>query len=110
MRFAAAMVGNSSSGIIEAPSFELPVVNIGTRQEGRVKARNVIDVGYEEKAILTGIEKALSAPFRRSLNGMVNPYGDGHAAEVIVETLKRIELDNKLITKRFVDHFTEAIS
>lgn len=110
MRFAAAMVGNSSSGIIEAPSFELPVVNIGTRQEGRVKARNVIDVGYEEKAILAGIEKALSAPFRRSLKGMVNPYGDGHAAEVIVETLKRIELDNKLITKRFVDHFTEAIS
>jgi len=57
MSKAAAMVGNSSSGIIEAPSFQLPVVNIGTRQEGRVKAANVIDVGYSREEVLGGYPK-----------------------------------------------------
>jgi UDP-hydrolysing UDP-N-acetyl-D-glucosamine 2-epimerase len=101
MRRAAAMVGNSSSGIIEAASFGLPVVNVGVRQEGRLRAPNVIDVADDRGSILGGIRKALSAEFRRSLAGLENPYGDGRAAERIVETLKRVELGPELLVKRF---------
>lgn len=98
-----AMIGNSSSGLIEAPSFGLPVVNIGTRQEGRVRAKNVIDVDYPAEAIVRGIRKALSAEFKSSLGGMKNPYDAGGASEKIVSCLKTIPLDQKLILKRFVD-------
>lgn len=101
MQIAAAMVGNSSSGIIEAASFKLPVVNIGTRQEGRTRAKNVIDVGYSRAEIVAGIRKALSPEFRASLADLKNPYGDGHAAERIVQRLKEVELDDRLLLKRF---------
>lgn len=103
LRICAAMVGNSSSGLIEAPSFQLPVVNIGTRQAGRVRAANVIDVGYERAAIAQAIRRAVSAEFRAGLRGLVNPYGDGHAAERIVERLASIELNTLLIRKIFHD-------
>lgn len=101
MQIAAAMVGNSSSGIIEAASFKLPVVNIGTRQQGRTRAKNVIDVGYSRAEIVAGIRKALSPEFRASLADLKNPYGDGHAAERIVQRLKEVELDDRLLLKRF---------
>lgn len=107
MSKAAAMVGNSSSGIIEAPSFRLPVVNIGIRQKGRVRARNVIDVGYERDKIVRGIKKALSPSFRKSLSDMTNPYGDGQAAEPIVSMLRNVPLDQHLIIKRFADSDAE---
>ena len=107
MSKAAAMVGNSSSGIIEAPSFRLPVVNIGIRQKGRVRARNVIDVGYERDKIVRGIKKALSPSFRKSLSDMTNPYGDGQAAEPIVSMLQNVPLDQQLIIKHFVDSDAE---
>ena len=100
---AAAMLGNSSSGIIEAPSFGLPVVNIGTRQQGRTRAENIIDVGYGRHDIMAGIRRALDPDFRARLNGLPNPYGDGHAAEVIVRRLREVPLDDRLIKKRFVD-------
>jgi UDP-hydrolysing UDP-N-acetyl-D-glucosamine 2-epimerase len=103
LRGAAAMVGNSSSGIIEAATFELPVVNIGTRQQGRLRPGNVIDVGDEREAIVAGIERALSSEFRASLRGLANPYGDGHAAERIVSRLEEVELGPKLLVKRFHD-------
>ncbi|MBI4280136.1 MAG: UDP-N-acetylglucosamine 2-epimerase (hydrolyzing) [Armatimonadetes bacterium] len=103
MAAAAVMVGNSSSGIIEAPSFGTPVVNIGSRQAGRIRAPNVIDVGYERGEIAVAIRRALSPEFRRSLQGMKNPHGDGHAAEVIVRRLREVSLDRRLIVKRFVD-------
>ena len=74
------MVGNSSSGLIEAPSFELPVVNIGDRQRGRLRAINVIDVGHGRAEIAAGIARALDPGFRRRLAGLPNPYGDGRAA------------------------------
>ncbi len=102
------MFGNSSSGIIEAASFNLPVVNIGTRQRGRVRAENVIDVGYEHREILDGIRRALDPGFRESIRGIANPYGDGHAAEKIAETLKKLDLGDSLITKRFYDLKVEA--
>lgn len=104
MKHAAAMVGNSSSGIIEAPSFELPVVNIGTRQCGRMRAKNVIDVGYHRHEVVSGIQKAMSQEFKAALRGMHNPYGEGHASEVILNHLRSIDLDDQLFFKRFVDY------
>ena len=101
MAHAAAMVGNSSSGIVEAASFKLPVVNIGDRQRGRFHARNVIDCGYPRAQILTAIRTAVSKEFRETLRDLVNPYGDGRAAERIVAGLKSISLDNLLLFKRF---------
>ena len=103
MACAAAMVGNSSSGIIEAPSFGLPVVNVGTRQQGRVRGENVIDVGYGRNEIIEGIEKAIAPEFRESIRGLPNPYGDGHASALIVNHLKWASLDHKLTSKHFVD-------
>jgi UDP-hydrolysing UDP-N-acetyl-D-glucosamine 2-epimerase len=101
MAQAAAMVGNSSSGIVEAPSFGLPVVNVGTRQQGRVRATNVIDVSYDRRAVAAGIRKACSEEFRASLKGLQNPYGDGHAAETISGRLKEVGLSERLIVKKF---------
>jgi len=103
MGMATAMVGNSSSGIIEAPSFRLPVVNVGIRQEGRIRAANIVDVGPSTAEILAGIEAATSDAFRESLKDMVSPYGDGHASERILERLKGVPLDDRLVLKRFVD-------
>ena len=98
LRNAVAIVGNSSSALMEAPSFGLPAVNIGTRQAGRLRGANVIDVGYSTEEILAGIEQALSL----HLDGISNPYGDGHAAPRIVQVLKNAPLD--IIEKRFYDY------
>ena len=103
LSYAAALVGNSSSGLIEAPSFQLPAVDIGTRQRGRIKAANVIDVGYGRDEILQGITKALTPAFRHSLHNLVNPYGTGHAAEKIVERLNTVPLNEAILRKRFQD-------
>ncbi|MBI4589778.1 MAG: UDP-N-acetylglucosamine 2-epimerase (hydrolyzing) [Candidatus Rokubacteria bacterium] len=103
LRHADAMVGNSSSGIIEAPSFELPVVNIGSRQRGRQRGANVIDVGYGRDEILRGVEAALRPEFRERLRGVPNPYGDGHAAPRIVRVLREVALDDRLLQKRFAE-------
>jgi UDP-N-acetylglucosamine 2-epimerase (non-hydrolysing)/GDP/UDP-N,N'-diacetylbacillosamine 2-epimerase (hydrolysing) len=92
-----AMVGNSSSGIMEAASFALPTVNVGMRQQGRERARNVIDAPAETAAILAAITQALSPEFRESLRGMVNPYGDGSAATTIARVLTTVPLDGLLI-------------
>jgi UDP-N-acetylglucosamine 2-epimerase (non-hydrolysing) len=95
LRHSLAIVGNSSSALMEAPSFELPAVNIGTRQKGRLRGANVIDVGYSVEEISNGIDRALML----SLKGISNPYGDGHAAPRIVQALKSISLD--IIEKKF---------
>ena len=97
------MVGNSSSGLIEAPSFKLPVVNIGNRQRGRLRAANVIDCAPESGAIGAAIRRATSPEFRAGLWNLVNPYGDGHAAERIVGVLRKIPLDAALVEKSFYD-------
>lgn len=102
MARAAAMAGNSSSGILEAASFRLPVVNIGTRQEGRTRGRNVIDTGYGARQIGAALGEALSKGFRASLRGLKNPYGDGKAASRIVSVLRDARLD-RLAPKRFCE-------
>ena len=91
------MAGNSSSGIMEAASFALPAVNVGIRQQGRERARNVIDAPAETSAILAAIGHALRPKFRDSLRGMVNPYGDGTAASTIASVLTTVPLDSLLI-------------
>lgn len=103
MAIGAAMVGNSSSGIVEAPSFKLPAVNIGNRQRGRLRAANVIDCAPERDAILAAIARAVSSDFRTSLKELANPYGDGRAAERIVPALREVPVDASLIEKRFYD-------
>ncbi len=95
-----ALVGNSSSGIIEAASFSLPVVNIGTRQDGRIRAANVIDVAATERAVVEGIKRALCSDFRPALAGLTNPYGDGRAGERIAEALSSVDV-TRLLPKRF---------
>jgi UDP-hydrolysing UDP-N-acetyl-D-glucosamine 2-epimerase len=103
LRVCAAMIGNSSSGLIEAPSFHLPVINIGARQAGRVRAANVIDVDCDRAAIMAAIHRALSPEFRASWCELINPYGDGHAAERIVAVLKTVDVNDRLIQKVFYD-------
>ena len=98
------MVGNSSSGLVEAPSFELPVVDIGDRQKGRVSPKNVINVSRCEKnVIVAAINQAISNDFRKSLKGLRKLYGEAGASEKIVNKLKSISLDANLIKKRFYD-------
>jgi GDP/UDP-N,N'-diacetylbacillosamine 2-epimerase (hydrolysing) len=94
-----AMVGNSSSGLLEAPSFRLPAVNIGRRQEGRMRGDNVIDVDHDVDAIAAAVEQALSPEFRDRLSGE-NPYGDGRASERIVRVLAETPIDEALLYKR----------
>jgi UDP-hydrolysing UDP-N-acetyl-D-glucosamine 2-epimerase len=103
MAVAAAMVGNSSSGIIEAPSLSLPVVNVGSRQDGRARGANVIDVGVAREEIVAGIGRACDPGLRAALAGAANPYDRGGAATIIVERLKAVELGARLAAKGFHD-------
>jgi len=89
-----AMIGNSSSGIMEAASFALPVVNVGMRQQGRERARNVIDAPADAAAISAALTTAIDPEFRSSLRGMTNPYGNGAAAITIVNVLATVPLEN----------------
>ena len=103
MSLAAAMVGNSSSGIVEAASFALPVVNVGERQGGRVRGANVIDCEARRAAVSSALCRALAPEFRAGLAGMPNPYGDGCAAPRIVDRLAAEDLGERLLVKRFHD-------
>lgn len=93
-------LGNSSSGIMETASFALPTVNVGIRQSGRERPRNVIDVMPSREAILDGLILAASPEFRVPLVGMTNPYGDGHAGDRIVEVISTVPLGKTLLLKR----------
>jgi UDP-N-acetylglucosamine 2-epimerase (non-hydrolysing)/GDP/UDP-N,N'-diacetylbacillosamine 2-epimerase (hydrolysing) len=101
LRWAAAMVGNSSSGLLEAPSFGLPVVNIGSRQQGRERAENVMDVGHGREEILAGLGRALrEEEFRQRARACRNPYGDGKSGPRIARLLREAPLGRELLQKR----------
>jgi len=100
LRSVGLMLGNSSSGIMETPALELPTVNVGVRQEGRERARNILDVSAGRESILAAVMRGLTPGFRDSLAGMANPYGDGHAAERIVATLAGAPGEARLLRKR----------
>jgi UDP-hydrolysing UDP-N-acetyl-D-glucosamine 2-epimerase len=93
-------LGNSSSGIMETPSLSLPTVNVGLRQQGRERARNILDTAPDVHAILDALRAAKSPDFRDSLRGMTNPYGDGSASEKIVQVLTTVPLSQELLMKR----------
>ncbi len=93
------LVGNSSSGIIESTSLEVPTVNVGIRQTGREHAANVIDVPAKRKAIREAIRRALTLEFRRSIRGLESPYGDGGASKIITDGLVKAPLGEKLLFK-----------
>ncbi len=94
------MVGNSSSGIAEAPMFKLPFVNIGIREGSRERADNVIDVSHDEDEIKSAIDKALSNEFKDSLKDMKNPYESEGVEENVVNVLESVELGDKLLNKK----------
>jgi UDP-hydrolysing UDP-N-acetyl-D-glucosamine 2-epimerase len=98
-----ALIGNSSSGIMETASFCLPTVNIGMRQKGRERARNVIDAEPNIKSICDALRTAQSDVFRTSLVGMTNPYGEGRASETIVSVLTTSPLGQDLLIKHAPD-------
>ncbi|MFW9767180.1 MAG: UDP-N-acetylglucosamine 2-epimerase [Candidatus Thorarchaeota archaeon] len=101
LEMAAIFVGNSSSGIIEAPSLGTPYVCIGTRQKGREKARNVIEVGYDKQSLEEAIRKSVTdKKFLDIVMRKESPYGDGNASKRIVDIISKVELDAKLLRKK----------
>lgn len=101
LKNAECIVGNSSSGLLEAPTFKVPAVNIGRRQNMRFRGVNVIDVPFETDRIIAAVEKAMSDDFRSYLDReCVNPYGDGHSAERILELLLETPVDQTLLVKK----------
>ena len=103
LRVVGAMVGNSSSGMNEAPCALLPVVNIGRRQMGRERARNVIDCPAERTAIREALAIALSGQFMDGLVGLKNPYGDGRASRRITDVLGSLPPRERLLGKKFAE-------
>lgn len=96
------VVGNSSSGLAEVPSFKKGTINIGDRQRGRIKAESVIDCEPTTESISNAIKKLYSTDFQETLKTVVNPYGTGGASEAIVKILEDISLDN-ILKKKFYD-------
>jgi len=103
---AAVLVGNSSSGLYEAPSFKLASVNIGDRQQGRLRAPSVIDCPPERQAIARALERARHL----DVSHVVNPYGDGNATQRILEVLEGLTEPRRLIKKRFHDMVAQEVS
>jgi len=99
LKNAGVLVGNSSSGIIESTSLGIPVVNIGIRQRGREHACNVFDVPAKRRFIQAAIRRALAPDFRKSVQGLENPYGSGRAAQIIGKVLASAPLGPKLLFK-----------
>ncbi|BCB96333.1 hypothetical protein JZK55_12550 [Dissulfurispira thermophila] len=94
MQYVDAVVGNSSSGIIEAPSFKIGTIDIGDRQKGRIKAKSVIDCQPDYYSIKEAIKKLYSREFKEILENIKNPYGDGQASEKIIDVLKKVRLND----------------
>jgi len=100
MRHSSVLIGNSSSGIIEAPSFGIPVINIGSRQRGRQRGENVVDVDYNRESIVSAINYVLSDEhYRNKINLKNNPYGDGNSGKRITKILNEISVNNQLLQK-----------
>jgi GDP/UDP-N,N'-diacetylbacillosamine 2-epimerase (hydrolysing) len=98
--FASVLVGNSSAGLIETPSFRLPAVNVGRRQIGRLCAENVLHVDHDRNAIGNAIKTALSDSFRAVAANCAQPFGDGQAGRRVFDVLREVPLDRKLLLKR----------
>jgi GDP/UDP-N,N'-diacetylbacillosamine 2-epimerase (hydrolysing) len=102
LQFVDAVVGNSSSGLLEAPSFKIGTINIGDRQKGRIKANSIIDCEASISSILQAFDKLYSKDFQNNLKDSVNPYGDGCSSIKIIKELKKVDLKN-ILKKSFYD-------
>ncbi|MDD2894900.1 MAG: UDP-N-acetylglucosamine 2-epimerase [Aliarcobacter sp.] len=102
LQYVDAVVGNSSSGLAEAPSFKIGTINIGDRQKGRIKAKSVIDSEANKTSILKSFSKLYSKEFQELLKESENPYGDGIASRKIIEIIKNEDLKN-ILKKSFYD-------
>ncbi|MEA3315598.1 MAG: UDP-N-acetylglucosamine 2-epimerase [Campylobacterota bacterium] len=102
LQYIDAVVGNSSSGLAETPSFKIGTINIGDRQKGRIKAKSVIDSKEDKKSILNAFNILYSKDFQKTLKDVKNPYGDGCASKKIIKELKRVDLNN-ILKKKFFD-------
>ncbi len=98
LKNASLIIGNSSSGLLEAPTYSTPAVNIGRRQDKRIRGVNVIDVDYDTQEIESAIDKALSKDFISQLDGL-NPYGDGKSSARILDIIRKTVFDNEIIIK-----------
>ena len=100
MKNASAIIGNSSAGIIESPSFKIPAINIGRRQKNRLKAKNVINIeNYSENKLMLALKKINSKNFKKKIQNIKNPYGTGDSSKKILEILKKTNIDEKLLKK-----------
>ena len=106
LQYIDAVVGNSSSGLIEAPSFNIGTINIGDRQKGRIKAKSIIDCLPDRKSITEAFEKLYKKEFQSEIKTIKNPYGDGCASKPIIEVLKTVNLENILKKEFFNIEFT----
>ena len=102
LKYVDIVLGNSSSGLSEAPSFKIATINIGDRQRGREKAKSVIDCEPKDVAIKKAIQKALSTEFKKQLKTIINPYGGGGASKKIKDIVTSVDLNN-IIKKSFYD-------
>lgn len=101
LKIVSVVAGNSSSGLMETPIFKVPCVNIGTRQDGRLRAENVIDVPCKKDEIKEAIIRALNdKDFTEEVKSCSNPYTEGRASDKIVKALKSVSLDKKLLQKK----------
>jgi GDP/UDP-N,N'-diacetylbacillosamine 2-epimerase (hydrolysing) len=96
------VLGNSSSGLLEAPCFKIPTINVGTRQDGRPRAKSVVDVGANERSIIDAIERVILNEFSKVASDAQNPYGEKGASEKIVQIIELLEF-RELLPKRFFD-------
>ena len=100
LKYSEFIIGNSSSGIIEAPTFAIPAINLGNRQKNRFRGKNVIDLeSFEEKLILNKIKIATSKSFKNKIKKAKNPYGNGNSTEKIIKILKETKITKNLISK-----------
>jgi GDP/UDP-N,N'-diacetylbacillosamine 2-epimerase (hydrolysing) len=102
MKNCGVVVGNSSSALVEAPYLKVPVVDIGNRQKGRLKAENIISCSNDSKDIINAINKSLSSEFKEKVKNVKSLYGEGSTSEEIVKVLKQIDIDDKLLKKKLV--------
>ncbi|NCC70147.1 UDP-N-acetylglucosamine 2-epimerase (hydrolyzing) [bacterium] len=104
LKYCEFVIGNSSSGIIEAPSFKISTINIGNRQNGRIQANSIINCDNSRQSIQNSIDLVLSKKYKNSLNKVINPYGDGEVSSKIIKEIERILLFEEInIMKQFYD-------
>lgn len=104
LKYATMVIGNSSSGLVEVPSFKIPTINIGDRQKGRLQADSVINCEATERSIDEAIQKAMSVTFREAIAQVINPYGDGNTSKKIVKILGSVLCEKQIeLKKKFYD-------